>query len=113
MKISKTKITSSKLYEKNASIYTFYFHSSKLVWKMGIKSGKVQGRMSIFDEEGRNKDWKISKSWFRSIKSSKKGVSLSKTAVSHSIFEQSLCSLRRKLRFFMVNLQFERKQFLH
>ena len=64
MKISKTKISLSKLLKKNASIYTFYFHCSKLVWKMGIKSGKVQGRISIFDKEGRKKDLKISKSWF-------------------------------------------------
>ena len=62
MENSKTKITLSKLYEKNASIYTFYFHSSKLVWKMGIKSNKVQERFLIFDVEGRKKDLKISKS---------------------------------------------------
>ena len=43
----------------------------------------------------------------------KNSVSLSKTAVSYSIFELRLCSLHRKLRFFMVNLQFERKQFHH
>ena len=35
------------------------------------------------------------------------------TAVSYSIFELRLRSLHRKLRFFMVNLQFERKQFHH
>ena len=82
---------------------------------MGIKSDKVQGRISTFDVEGKERDLEFQSPWYRQNAANRQenSVSWTKTAVSYSIFELRLRSLHRKLRFFVVNLQFERKQFHH